>query len=95
MNVTSEAEIAPSRVHLLSLVTAIAIMLLGTLYPPIMANAAGQADHNLALVLFFSMSAGFVRGVGFVPRMLVWRWLFSGWTCAVALAFAVLLKLWD
>ena len=35
-----------------------------------------------------AMSVAFVRGVGFVPRMLVWRWLFSGWTCFAALAVA-------
>jgi hypothetical protein len=28
-----------------------------------------------------------------VPRHAVWRWLFSGWTCAGALLLAVLLKL--
>ncbi|MEF9672927.1 cyd operon YbgE family protein [Pseudomonas sp. PCH446] len=40
------------------------------------------------MALFTAMSAAFVRGVGFVPQMLVWRWLFSGWTCFVALAIA-------
>jgi predicted membrane protein len=39
------------------------------------------------------MSAGFVRGVGFVPRHLVWRWLFSGWACSAALVLSAYLKL--
>ena len=47
----------------------------------------------LAMALFWAMSAGFVRGVGFVPRLWVWRALFSGWSCAAALLLAAVLKL--
>jgi predicted membrane protein len=86
------AQPAP-RVHLPALAVALAIMVGGTLYPPLMADAAGRADHGLAMALFWAMSAGFVRGVGFVPRLWVWRWLFSGWACAAALALAGALKL--
>ncbi|MBC7857281.1 MAG: hypothetical protein H7Z39_00595 [Burkholderiaceae bacterium] len=78
--------------HPQSLATAVLIMLVGTLYPPLMTNAAGQADHWLSMSVFWAMSAGFVRGVGFVPRALAWRSLFSGWACAAALALAVFLK---
>ncbi|MEO8599895.1 MAG: cyd operon YbgE family protein [bacterium] len=81
-----------SRMHLPSLAVALLIMLAGTLYPLLMTNAAGHADHALALALFWAMSAGFVRGVGFVPRIAVWRWLFSGWACAAALGLAAFLK---
>ncbi|WP_191486293.1 cyd operon YbgE family protein [Pseudomonas sp. FEN] len=77
-----------SRIHWPSLLVAVAIMLTCTLYPLIMASPDGKADHVLAIALFTAMSAAFVRGVGFVPQMLVWRWLFSGWTCFVALAIA-------
>lgn len=93
MPVASKAESVPSRLHLPSLATALVIMWAGTLYPPLLTDAAGHADHGLALALFSAMSAGFVHGVGFVPRAAVWRWLFSGWTCAVALSLAGLLKL--
>jgi predicted membrane protein len=72
---------------------ALAIMVGGTLYPPLLADAAGKADHGLALALFWAMSAGFVRGVGFVPRLWVWRSLFSGWGCVVALLLAGALRL--
>jgi predicted membrane protein len=84
---------APPRLHGPSLAVGLAIMVAGTLYPPLMADAAGHADHNLAMALFWAMSAGFVRGVGFVPRLWVWRWLFSGWAVAAALALAAALKL--
>ena len=79
---------APSHIHVPSLAVAVAIMFACTLYPPMMTDAAGKADHGLATALFVAMSAGFVRGVGFIPRMLVWRGLFSGWTCLAALALA-------
>lgn len=79
---------ASSRLHPLSLLIAIAIMLVCTLYPPLMASPDGKADHGLATALFVAMSVAFVRGVDFVPRARAWRWLFSGWTCCVALALA-------
>lgn len=87
------AALAPPRVQWPSLTVALLIMVAGTLYPPLLADAAGKADHGMALALFWAMSAGFVRGVGFVPRARVWRWLFSGWACTAALVLAALLKL--
>lgn len=82
-----------SHMHLPSLAAGLLIMVVGTLYPQLMADATGKADHVLAMVLFWAMSAGFVRGVGFVPQRWVWRALFSGWSCAATLALAVVLKL--
>ena len=87
------ATTTPARAHLPSLAVGLLVMVGGTLYPPLMADAAGHADHNLAMALFWAMSAGFVRGVGFVPRLWVWRALFSGWSCAAALLLAAVLKL--
>ncbi len=78
---------ASSRLHPLSLLIAIAIMLVCTLYPPLMAAPDGKADHGLATAMFVAMSVAFVRGVGFVPRafgagcsragpaVLRWHWL--------------------
>ena len=67
-------------------------MVAGTLYPPLMTDSAGRADHGLAMLLFWAMSAGFVRGVGFVARAAIGRWLFSGTACAVALVLAGVVK---
>ncbi|RVT52264.1 cyd operon YbgE family protein [Rubrivivax albus] len=80
------------RLHGPSLAAALALMLVGTLYPPLMTNAAGQADHGLAMALFWAMSAGFVRGVGFVPRQPLLRAAFSGWAVTAALALAAWLR---
>ena len=79
--------------HLPSLLAAIALMLLGSVAPVYLADAQGRAHHGLALLVFWAMSAGFVRGVGFIPRARIWRWLFSGWACAVALASALLVRM--
>jgi predicted membrane protein len=81
------------RIHAPSLAVGLLIMVTGTLYPPLMADGAGRADHGLAMALFWAMSAGFVRGVGFVPRLWAWRALFSGWSCAGALLLAAVLQL--
>ena len=78
--------------HWPSLAVGLAIMVGGTVYPLMMANAAGHADHGLATLLFWAMSAGFVRGVGFLPRAAVWRWLFSGRACALALGLAAAVR---
>lgn len=89
----STAAPRPAKVHLPSLTVGLLIMTAGTLYPPWMADGQGRADHGLAMALFWAMSAGFVRGVGFVPHRWVWRAAFSGWSCAAAGGLALLLKL--
>jgi predicted membrane protein len=38
------------------------------------------------------MSAGLVHGVGFIPRAIGWRLLFSGWSCLTALLLATGLR---
>jgi predicted membrane protein len=72
------------------LLAALAVMLVGSLYPPLLTRATGQADHTLALLLFWAMSAGFVHGVGFTPRRRGWRWLLGGWACASGLLLAAM-----
>lgn len=81
---------APTGLHWPSLAAGLVLMLAGTAYPLVFARADGRADHGLALLLFWAMSAGFVRGVGFIPRHRVWRLLFSGWACLTALAVAAM-----
>ncbi len=89
MTTTVRSSAQAPQMHLPSLAVGLVIMVGGTVYPLLMANSAGRADHRLAMLLFWAMSAGFIRGVGFVPRAMVWRWLFSGWACALALGLAV------
>lgn len=84
---------AQAGLHWPSLLVAIVLMLVGSIAPVYLADAQGHAHHGLAMLAFWAMSAGFVRGVGFIPRAKLWRWLFSGWACAIALLAAVLLRM--
>ena len=78
--------------HWPCLLAAVALMVLATVDPRLLAHANGGADHRLASLVFLAMSAAFVRGVGFVPRARLWRALFSGWTCVLALALAAVVR---
>ena len=76
---------------LLPLGIAIALTLLLTIYPPILTTPAGKADHAAATLALWSMSAGYIRGVGFVPRNRLLRVLFSTAACLVCLALSTTL----
>ena len=83
---------AASAMNFPSLFVALAIMLAGTIYPLLLARHNGSVDHGFVLALFWAMSAGLVRGVGFVPRAVGWKLLFSGWSCAAGLLLAAGLR---
>jgi predicted membrane protein len=86
------ASVHPAGIHLPSLIGALAIMLVGSIYPLLLARADGTVDHGLVTALFWAMSAGFVRGVGFVPRARIGRLLFSGGSCLAGLTLAAWLR---
>ena len=79
--------------HWPCLLAAIVLMLLGSVAPVYLADAQGRTHHGFALLVFWAMSAGFVRGVGFIPQARLWRWLFSSGACGIALVSALLLRL--
>ena len=93
-NRTDSVTASPNRaaVHLPSLAVALFIMVGGTIYPFVFARTDGQPDHAFAMAIFWSMSAGLVRGVGFVPKALAWRIICSGWSCMAGLLAAVGLR---
>jgi len=76
--------------RVLPLLTAIALIALLTVYPHIATDNAGAADHLTAMLLLWSMSAGLVRGVGFVPLHVAPRLMLSSAACFIALVLAVL-----
>jgi predicted membrane protein len=78
---------------LLLLLVASIIALGVTIYPRVVMDAAGNAAHGAALALFWAMSAGFVSGVGFVPRHWLPRWLFSSTACGVGIVLAATMLL--
>jgi predicted membrane protein len=84
---------AASSMRPLSLAVALFIMVGGSIYPFMFAGPSGAVDHGFASAVFWAMSAGLVNGVGFKPRFVLWRWLFSGWACLGALLLAAWLRL--
>ena len=85
--------LAASPTRPLSLAVALVIMLGGSIYPFMFAGQGGGVDHAFASTIFWAMSAGLVNGVGFKPKFVLWRWLFSGWACLLALLLAACLRL--
>ncbi len=71
-----------------ALIIGIVIMLVLSFYPRAVARADGTPDMLAAAFLFWAMSAGFVRGLGFVPRLLIPRLLLSLSASLMALAVA-------
>lgn len=67
----------------------VAVTLVMTVYPFAASRANGTPDMLAAALLFWAMSAGFVRGLGFIPRLLPLRLLFSLPASLVALAAAL------
>lgn len=60
----------------LSLATAFALMLLVTLLPRALTVEDGSPiGHGVLMLIMWGMSAGFVHGVGFVPRNRILRLL--------------------
>jgi predicted membrane protein len=91
---TSERTDGRPGLALLPLLIALALMLLMTVLPGLATNRHGQADHPAALLAFWAMSAGFVRGVGFIPRHALPRLLLSGLACGFALLLAGIRLAW-
>jgi predicted membrane protein len=82
------------RANPLAILAALAITLGVTIYPHVLAGPQGAADHWAAMAAFWSMSAGYVSGVGFRPQRRIFRVLFSAWICLAALALAVARMAW-
>jgi predicted membrane protein len=78
-----------SRLAILPLLIGIGLTLVLTIYPLVLASGQGKANHLAAMLAFWSMSAGYVRGVGFVPIRRIWRLLFSTGACLVSLLAAL------
>lgn len=71
------------------LAIALAIMLLLLAYPLLVVNDLGKVEYTLLLLLLWSMSAGFVRGIGFIPKATIFRPLLSGTACYAAFISAI------
>lgn len=93
MSGTAGVEPTGNTLHLPSLLAALSIMLAGTFYPPLLLGPQSRPDHLFLTLLLLGMSVGFVRGVGLVPGSMRWRRVFSGWTCALSLLLAAVVRI--
>lgn len=65
-----------------SFLMAVPLALVMMIHPALMLDAQGHYSHPMLMLVMLGISAGFVHGVGFVPKLWVWRYLFSpyvGW----------------
>jgi cyd operon protein YbgE len=65
---TSASRANGTAAHALSLLAAIALVALIVFYPRAVATSTQDIHHGRLLVMMWGISAGFVHGVGFVPR---------------------------
>ncbi|WP_296181944.1 cyd operon YbgE family protein [Pseudomonas sp. UBA1879] len=76
---TAEALNAPFKHSLgraLSLLMAVPLSLVLLVHPASMLDADGHYSHSLLMLVMWGVAGGFVHGVGFDPRALVWRVVF-------------------
>lgn len=81
-----------SQIALFPLIIALSICLFVSIYPQLLVQK-GIANHGAASLLFWAMSAGFIRGVGFIPKHIVPRLLFSTYACLMSVLGAGLMML--
>jgi predicted membrane protein len=79
-------------IAVLPLLVGLCLMFGLTIWPRALIDAHGRADHLAAILVLWAMSAGLVRGVGFVPAHLVPRYALSATACFVALALGLLCR---
>lgn len=63
----------PGWARLVSFLLAVGLSVLVFAYPRAFAVAVGDVRHGMLALLMFGIAGGFVHGVGFVPRLNVWR----------------------
>lgn len=81
-----------AELHLPVLLFAVALMLVGSIVPVWFSGVDGRPMHGFLIAYLWSMSAGFVRGVGYLPESWVWRRAFSGWASLAALMLALIAR---
>lgn len=78
----------------LSLLLASPLALILLIHPSMIVDPEAGYSHSLLMLVMLGISSGFIHGVGFDPRGLVWRILFhpvGGWVL-MGLGYAVLYK---
>ncbi len=79
-----------NRIAWLPLLCAVTIMLVLSIYPNILVKQDGAVDKIATYMLLWSMTSGFIRGVGFIPRARIFAALFSSTAFFMALSFSLI-----
>lgn len=72
----------PGWLRLFSFLLASALSAMLLTYPRAVATSLSEVNHGLLFLVMWGIAAGFIHGVGFVPRMIIWRIVFNpfiGW----------------
>lgn len=72
-----------------SLILGLGIMVVISIYPLAFANKFGKVNHTALMFLMWSMMAGIIHGVGFIPKNKTLQFSFSGFTAFIVFIFAV------
>ncbi len=83
----------PGWSRLVSLLLAISLSVLLLVYPRAVAVSLHAVNHGQLSLIMWGIAIGFIHGVGFVPRMTVWRIVFNpfiGWPLLTIGALSIL-----
>lgn len=83
----------PGWSRFVSIALAIGLAALILIYPRAVATSVSDVNHGLLTLLMWGISIGFIHGVGFVPRMVLWRLVFSPFAGWPLMVFGILLTL--
>lgn len=81
--------------HAISLLAAIALAGLFIGYPRVLATSMQDVHHGRLMLMMWGICAGFVHGVGFVPRSRLLRWLLgplAAWLLMAGSAVALIVR---
>lgn len=92
---TTEKRLLQRRpIRILSLLLASPLALILLIHPSMIVDPEAGYNHSILMLVMLGISSGFIHGVGFDPRSLVWRVLFHpvvGWAL-MGLGYAILYK---
>jgi len=83
----------PGWSRFISIALAIGLAGLILIYPRAVATSVSDVNHGLLTLLMWGIAIGFIHGVGFLPRMTIWRIVFSPFVGWPLMVFGILLTL--
>jgi cyd operon protein YbgE len=82
-------------IRTLSFLLAAGVSVLILVYPRFIAAAPGEIRHGLLTLMMWGVAAGFVHGVGYVPRLKLWRYLLGPLVGIPVMLAAIIWLVWN